>query len=83
MILLQGQMPVNRYEEEQIALPPVSPPSMFVDTIKLPVQTRFNLLCGATIECSAQATSELYGKKIFYLLFNFQIAFKFFTDFFA
>jgi hypothetical protein len=37
------------YKEEQIALPPVSPLSVFIDTIKLPVRTRFinNLLCGA------------------------------------
>jgi hypothetical protein len=49
MILLQSRMPVNEYKEEQIALPLVSPLrlSVFIDTIKLPVQTRFNLLCGA------------------------------------
>lgn len=42
MISLQSRMSVNELKEEQIALPPVSPLLVFIDTVILPAQTRFS-----------------------------------------
>jgi len=69
MILLQSRMPENEYKEEQIALPPVSPLSVFIDTIKLPVQTRFDLLCGSIIESSAPRNKRVVWHNILFFFY--------------
>jgi hypothetical protein len=77
MNTLQSRVLVKAYKEEQIALPPVSPRSVFIHTIKLPVQTRFNPLCGADqFHLLPRAASELYKRRIlffFYLIFKLRM----------
>ena len=77
MITLQSRMPVNGYKEQQIALPPVSPLSVLIYTIKLPAQMRFNPLCGADqFHLLPRAASELYKRRIlffFYLIFKLRM----------
>ena len=76
MILLQSRMPMNEYEEEQIALPPVSPLSVFIDTTKCQCRRVLTYFVVLTIESesSAPRNKRVVWQRILFSFIYFQIA---------
>jgi hypothetical protein len=67
-------MPVKSTKEEQIALPHVGLLSVFIDTIKLPVQTRLTCFVVLIIESAAPRNKRVGWQRILFSFIYFQIA---------